>query len=184
MATREKLLTADEFFRFARLTENQDRRLELENGVLVDMAPSRPINSVTAGRMIFYLNGFVIPRNLGYVTVPDGGFILAPHVVRQPDAAFISKQKFPELPEEFTAAPDLAVEIVSEREDIFRKALEYLRAGTQMVWAVYADERTVYSLQLNEKGEMYSISYGVNATLEGGDVLPGFTVAVRDLFPE
>jgi Uma2 family endonuclease len=184
MALREQLLTAEEFWIVAQQFENANRRLELEDGIIVEMAPSSPLNTVTAGRILYFLNGFVLPRNLGYVTGADGGFKLGVRRVRQPDVGFISKSRQPELPKQFEAAPDLAVEIVSPDEDVFKKANEYLRAGTRLVWAVYADEQTVYVMQLDEDGALRSVAYGLQSVLDGADVLPGFTLPVRDIFPE
>jgi Uma2 family endonuclease len=181
---REKLYTAEEFFEIASLPENEDKRLELDEGVIVEVAASSPINTVTAMRIGYFFNAFVIPRDLGYVTGADGGFKLATRRVRQPDVGFISKERLPELPAKFNTAPDLAVEVVSEDEDIFKKAREYLRSGTKIVWAVYAEECTIYVMTLNENGAIISLPFTERDTLDGGEVLPGFTLAVRDVFPE
>jgi Uma2 family endonuclease len=152
MVLRERLYTAKEFKEIAWLPENEGKRLELDDGVIVEIAPSKPVNTVTAGLVIYYLNAFVIPNRL---TVPDGGFELA---------------------------PDLAVEVVSEDEDIFKKARDYLYAGTKIVWAIYYYEKAVYVLWLDENGEVRSKAHDINATLEGGEVLPGFKLPVRDIF--
>ena len=180
---REKLYTAEEFWDIAQLPENQDKRLELEDGVIVEMGSSSPANTVTAARIVYFLNAFVIPRDLGYVTGADGGFKVGPKRVRQPDVGFISKARLPKLPKRFDLAPDLAVEVVSPDEDIFKKAREYLHAGTRMVWAAYEDERTVYVMTLNQDDVLISKPFGETDTLDGGDVLPGFSLPVRDIFP-
>src|SRR3954462_11143962 len=125
MVLREKLVMAEEFFEIARLPENDEKRLELDDGEIVEMAESSPINTVTAVRISTFINIVVMAHNLGYVTGADGGFKLAEKRVRQPDVGFISKGRMPKLPRRFTIAPDLAVEIVSPDEDIFKKALEY-----------------------------------------------------------
>jgi Uma2 family endonuclease len=184
MAVQEKLYSAEEFWEIASLPENQERRLELEDGVIIDMGSSSPINTVTAMRIGHFLNVFVIPRDLGFVTGADGGFKLASKRVRLPDVGFISKKRISKLPKKFEIAPDLAVEVVSPDEDIFKKANEYLRAGTRLVWAVYAEDRIVYVMTLNEVGAFVSLPYTINDTLDGGDVLPGFRLPVRDIFPE
>lgn len=104
---------------------------------------------------------------------------------RQPDAAFISKPDSSDLEGTyFTVAPDLAVEVVSEDEDILKKAHEYLTAGTKIVWAVYAQDRTVYVMTLNDKGAIVSLPFTGDDILDGGDVLPGFKLPVRDIFPK
>ncbi len=184
MATRENLLTAEQFWKIAISPENEERRFELEDGVIVEMAPSSAVNSVTAMRIGYFLNAFVIPRNLGYVTGADGGYQLGLRRVRQPDVGYISRERAGELSREFTLAPDLAVEIVSPDEDVFKKAREYLQAGTSLVWAVYTEEKTVYVMRLDEDGGIYSRPYDLDSTLDGGNVLPDFSLTVRDIFPE
>jgi hypothetical protein len=52
-----------------------------------------------------------------------------------------------------------------------------------MVWAVYADDKRVYVMTLDADGLIISTPHGMDATLDGGDVLLGFTLAVRDVFP-
>ncbi len=184
MVVREKLYTAEEFWEFTQLPENEGLRFELEDGAIIEMASSSQQNTVTAARIIYFLSGYVLPNNLGYVTAPDGGFKLASGHVRQPDAAFISKARQPRLEgTQFKIAPDLAVEVVSPDEDIFKKAREYLHAGTKRVWAVYADEQTVYVFRLGEDGTLHSKPHGIEDILDGEDALPGFTLPVSEIFP-
>lgn len=184
MVVREKLYTVEEFLELAQAPENETRRLELADGVVVEMPPSSRLNTITAGRLAHFLNAFVIPRDLGYVTVPDGGYKLGAHTYRQPDVAFIAKAHAQDLAGvAFDGAPDLAIEVVSPSEDILKKAYEYLLAGTQVVWAVYAEDKLVRVLRLDENGDLHSKQHGVEDALDGGEVLPGFTLAVRDVFP-
>ncbi len=178
----QKLYTAEEFREIARLPENEGRRLELEEGEIVEMPASKPISTILAMRIGHFLNAFVIPRDLGYVTGADGGFKLGPGTVRQPDAAFVSKGRAPQIPAEFDFAPDLAVEIVSGREDVWKKANEYRRAGTRRVWAVYPDDQKVYVFRLNDDGSLNGQLFTLDAALDGEDMLPGFVLPVRDIF--
>ena len=183
MAIREKLVTAEEFWQIAQLPENEQRRLELEDGVIVEMASSTQENTVTAGRLIHFLNAFVIPNDLGFVTIPDGSYKLGPRRVRQPDVGFISKARHPQLNGvQFPIAPDLAIEVVSPSEDVFKKVTEYIQAGTRLVWTVYTEDKTVYVFQPTDTGELRVQTFGVGDTLDGGDVLPNFRLAVRDIF--
>jgi Uma2 family endonuclease len=178
------LYSAEEFFALAALPENAERRLELEDGVILEMGSSSPLNSATAMRIGYFLSDFVMRHDLGIVTGADGGFELAPKHVRQPDVAFVSRQRAPALPPRFTFAPDLAVEVVSPDEDVFKKASEYLQAGSAMVWAVYAQDRVVYQMTLGQNGAIVSLPFGEGDVLEGGEVLPGLRLPVSDLFPE
>jgi Uma2 family endonuclease len=184
MVVGEKLYTAEEFWEIAQDPANELRRLELDEGVIVEMAESSPINTVIAGLVITALNVFVVPRKLGYVSTPDGGYKLGERKVRQPDAAFISKARVAKLPKHFDLPPDLAVEIISPNEDALKKVNEYLRAGVRIVWTIYADDQEVYVFTLNDDGSLRGQPFGISDTLDGGDMLPGFTLPVRDIFPE
>jgi Uma2 family endonuclease len=185
MVVRERLYSAEEFFEIARQPENEDRRLELDEGVIVEMASSTRLNAVTASRIGYFLNAFVIPHDLGYVIGADGGYKLGERRARQPDVAFISKARAGKLKGvAFDGGPDLAVEVVSEDENVLKKAQEYFRAGTRLVWAVYADEKIVYVMTLDEDGRTISTPHKIGDTLDGGDVLPDFRLAVRDIFPD
>lgn len=158
MLIRNRLYTAEEFFEIARLPENDNRRLELEDGVIIEMAASRPINTVIATRMATFLNNHIMKNNAGYVSGADGSYKLANDRVRQPDVAFISKKRYPELPDEFEGGPDIAVEVVSPNEDVLKKASEYLESGTTLVWAIYPDEKKFMSyVQANHAGASFPL---------------------------
>lgn len=183
MAVAERRYTAEEFWEIAALPENEERRLELVDGVIVDMGWSSPLNTIVGIRMATFLNVFVSAHDLGYVTGADGGFDLPNGNVRRPDAGFVSKQRLPKIPKKFKIAPDLAVEVVSPKENILKKVYEYLDAGTRLVWAIYAEDKTVIVFQLDEHGILRGERFDINGTLNGGDVLPSFTLAVRNIFP-
>ena len=181
MVIREKLYTIEEFYEIANLPENETRRLELEDGMIVEMPSSSPLNTVIAGLIITALNNYVREHKLGYVTVPVGGFKLSENTVRQPDAAFISKKRQPTLPKHFEIAPDLAVEIVSSNEDVLKKVSEYIEAGTQLVWVVYPHEQTVHIFRGAQAPEPRWQTLSIHGTLQGENVLPGLTIPVRDI---
>ena len=181
MVIGEKLYTADEFFDIARLPENENRRLELQNGEIIEMPPSRPVNTIVAWNIARIVGNYVVKNDLGYMSGADGGYKLAENKVRQPDAAFISKKRYTSIPDEFEGGPDLAIEVISPREDALGKATEYLEAGTQLVWAIYPVEQKVHVLRSEEPRWTILTNDDV---LSGEDVLPGFEVPVKDIFPE
>lgn len=187
MVAQERLHTAEEFWEIAQRPENADKRLALIDGEIVEMPPSSQINTVIAMRIGHFFNAFVIPHDLGYVTGADGGFTLTEHNARQPDVAFIAKARHPVLEGvAFPIAPDLAVEVISPSEssnDVLKKVQRYIEAGTRLVWAVYPLEQTVYVWSPAPDGGLHVKIFGVEDTLDGGDVLPGFTLKVRDIFP-
>lgn len=93
--------------------------------------------------------------------------------------AFVSIERYPTVPERFEGGPDIAIEIVSPREDVLNKALEFIEAGTRIVWAIYPDKQLVHVLQ---PGKQWAV-FGIDDVLDGGDVLLGFELPVKDIFP-
>jgi Uma2 family endonuclease len=180
----EKRYTVDELWTVITAPEHEGRRLELDNGVIVDMGASSKLNTVIAGRVIHFLNSHVLPAGLGVVTSPDAGFRLGTRTYLQPDAAFISGERGLDLDGTyFTTAPDLAVEVASDDEDVFKKAKEYIHAGTRIVWVIYPREQVVNVFTPAAGGEYRVQEFTISDVLPGGDVLPGFALAIRDLFP-
>ena len=181
-ATKPKLLTADDLLRLY----SQGVRGELIRGVLRETMPSGQEHGEIAANTIFILGGFVKPRRLGRIIATDAGVLLErdPDTVREPDVAFISYRRSPRGVRNTRyaqVAPDLVVEIRSPRDsaaDIEEKALMWLAHGVLIVWAVDPDTRTV---------DVYRAGFPVvtladGDSLDGGDVLPGFSCAVSDIF--
>lgn len=100
-----------------------------------------------------------------------------------PDVGFIRKSTQPEPCHEAynPNPPELAVEVVSPSDNerkLLVKLSNYLAAGA-VVWMVYADTREVH---IHQPGESVVI-LGTDGTLTT-DILPGFTLAVQDIFPQ
>lgn len=180
MVTREKRMTVQEFFDYTGLPENEGRRLELEDGIITEMAGSRPINTIVAGNIVVALHLHVMPHNLGHVTLPDARFVLNDGTVRMPDVGFVSIERYATVPERFEGGPDIAIEVVSPNEDVLNKALEYIDAGTSIVWAVYPDpdKRLVHVLR---PGKQWVV-LGIGDVLDGGTVLPDLRLPLKDIF--
>ncbi len=181
MATRT-LLTLEQF---AQLPD-EDQLHELDEGELITMAPAGGMHGRIENRISFVLNAFLEGRQLGEVLPSDTGFILRrnPDVVRSPDIAFLRMEKIRAIPEEgfIEAAPDLAIEVVSPSESatfLDRKIRQYLEAGTQVVWVVH---RKTHEVHVFEAGGTSRFLTG-QESLEASDLLPGFSVAVKGLFP-
>jgi Uma2 family endonuclease len=181
MSIQEKLYTAEELAQMPA----DNKRIELVKGELVEMAPSVDKHGIMSGEIGYAAIDHVKKNNIrGYVTIESAGYILSrnPDTVRAPDVAFISKDRLPDKlqGEYFPAAPDLAVEIVSENDsatEVQEKVMEYLRAGTRLIWVFYPKMRSV--VVHTPEG---SHTLGINDTLDGAPVLPGFKLSVRDVF--
>lgn len=121
------------------------------------------------------------------VTLAAGtGFLLArdPDTVRAPDASFVSKDRADAVgrtAKYWPGAPDLAVEVVSPGDsfhEVQDKALEWLAAGPIAVLVLDPPKcaATVYRAH----GDAHV--YRADDTLDLSDAVPGFHVAVAELF--
>ena len=164
-----------------------DKRVcELLDGVLVEKAMGYR-ESLLACWLIRVLDAFVRPLNLGLITGEQGMLRLFPGRVRIPDVAFVSWGRLPgrrvptvPIPD---LAPDLAVEVLSPSNTAAEMALkrqDYFAVGVRLVWEIDPDQRTVSVYT----GPVAVVILTAADTLDGGAVLPGFTLAVRDLFAE
>jgi Uma2 family endonuclease len=146
-----------------------------------------PLHNFIVAQLVFFLLAFVREHNLGFVfgdvtsySLPNGDELI-------PDASFMSKerQSLP-LPDKFFVAPDLAIEVVSpsnQEREMLNKAESYLSSGTRLVWVIYPKTQIVDAIRLTEQGKLSIQKISFDGTLDGEDVLPGFKLAVRDLFP-
>ncbi len=179
--------TATEADVLAALEAPRKRICELIDGVLVEKAMGYS-ESTLAAYLIALLDGFVRPRNLGLITSPDGTVRLWAGRVRIPDVAFFSWDRMPgrrrptaPIPE---LAPDLAVEVLSRsntRAEMRRKRQDYFSVGVRLAWEIDPEARTVAVYTSPESPDVVLTEAD---TLDGGPVLPGFRLALKDLFSE
>jgi Uma2 family endonuclease len=162
------------------------RLFELVDGVLVEKATGFP-ESLLAVAVASLLREAVKPRRLGVVVGPDAMMRLFGGWVRMPDAAFVSWARLPgrRVPAEPIPdlAPDLAVEVLSDGNTPAEMAVkrgEYFAAGTRIVWQIDPRTRTAEVFNAPDTSEKLDESQ----CLDGGDVVPGFTLSLRDLFAE
>ena len=122
--------------------------------------------------------GTVAAMEFGIQCWPDH-----PNRVRKPDVLFYRRGRLPDgLPEGWaTVAPDLVVEVVSPNdkvEALERKLAEYREAGIPLIWVIYPRTRTAQVLGVN----LARTEIGHDGSLEGGEILPGFSFKLSDLF--
>lgn len=159
---------------------------ELVDGTLVGKAVGYEASFLTV-YLAELLSAFVRARKLGRVSGPDGVMRLNPGLLRAPDIAFASWKRFPggRLPKvPFPdLVPDLAIEVLSPSNthaEMKRKREEYLRSGVRLVWIVDPVARTVHVYAPRRK----AVVLNATDTLDGGKVLPGFTLPLGELFAE
>ena len=169
------------------------KRLELVRGQLLVHEPAGvrhgDIGLRLAHRLLCHLgrerDAGVVSQLRGTVLGPDTGFVLAraPDTVRAPDVAFVLAGRLPDpLPDGFgDLAPDLVVEVRSPNDrpgPLLAKVGEYLAAGTQLVWVI--DPAHISVTIYRADGTVAAV--GVNETVSGESLIPGFSVSVCDLF--
>jgi Uma2 family endonuclease len=109
-----------------------------------------------------------------------------PDTVRAPDAAFVSAARLVGKTRRggfFEGAPDLAVEVASPNEsaeEIQDQVIDYLSAGTRMVLYLHPRSKTITVYRALDNIRVLTL----NDALDGGDVLPGFSVTLKEIFKD
>jgi len=161
-------------------------RYELIDGELIRMSPAGAQHGMVAVRITAPLAMHVKANKLGEVYAAETGFKLQsdPDTVRAPDVAFVSQNRVDEagsVKGYWIGAPDFAVEVLSPDDSMRKtdeKAKHWLSAGAKLVWVVNPKRRgvTVYRSLI----EIFEVAE--DGRLDGGDVIPGFQLAVTDIF--
>ncbi len=180
--THTKLLTADDLLRL----DGRGVRGELIRGVLCETMSTGYEHGQIVTALVIEIGTFIRPRALGTLVASDTGVWLErdPDTVREPDIAYTSAAKIP-LDTRITGytevAPDLVVEVVSPsdgRREVHDKARMWLSHGVRLVWVVHPETRTVDV----HRDDAAVSTLAADDFLDGLDVLPGFTCAVRAVF--
>ena len=184
----QRYISAESFEDLMAQPQYAARHIDLVEGELIEMPKPTEGHGETVGWIYFRILEYARRFDLGRAVVGDTGFILqrgsdGRDTVRGLDIAFLSKSKAPD-PLQFTRTsniPDLAVEVVSPSNtaaDIDLKVTQLLDAGCSLVWVVYPETRHVIEHTADR-----ILRFSEDETLDGGDVLPGFTVRVGEIFP-
>jgi Uma2 family endonuclease len=176
-------VTLDQFETYIALPENADRRFELIHGEIVEKMP-------TFKHGMYALN-IASPIKIYFASNPIGKIsVEARH--RPPNTISNENDRLPdvsvvcdltrEIPDKGAVLfmPDLAVEIKSPDDSIRamrEKARFYLANGCRLVWLVISEKRII---EVYTPDDEYFLIEG--DMLSGGDVLPGFELAVTDVF--
>ncbi len=157
---------------------------ELVAGHILVREPPGYRHGYVASQFLVAIGSFVRENRLGHVLAAETGFTLSrnPDTVRAPDVAFLRSERVPSpIPSGYAElAPDLAVEVISPSDragKVLAKVGDFIDAGARLVWIVDPERRTarVY------RADGTQSALAASDSLEGEDVLPGFSVLVSDM---
>ncbi len=163
-------------------------RWELVDGEMVAMSPSAEVSAAISAAITILVGQHVRAHRLGRMYTAEGGFVLFPDraTVRAPDVAFVRAERVPhgEARKHFARlAPDLVVEVLSPTDrasEVVAKIEMYQEAGVPLIWLVDPEDATVTVIAAGQP----TVVLKLTDTLDGGDILPGFSVPVADIFAE
>lgn len=174
----------------ARLPDDA-RGFELVEGRLVRMTPPGGEHGSSASEAQVALGVFVKAHGLGRVLSAETGFLVSQpgqlDTVLAPDVAFVRRDRVPpkgsaEWRGFWRLAPDLVVEVASpsqSRSELAEKARLWLAVGVRLVWVLWP---LVEKVDVWSAGAVEPHILGSVDSLDGMDVVPGFTLPVASLF--
>ena len=170
----------------ATLADVERYKCELIDGTLVRKAMGfrESLLAFFIGRK---LGNYAEDNELGVVIGADGFFQVFEGGSRAPDASYIAYASLPDgkLPTKPVPAlaPDICVEVLSPGNTVAemkRKRTEFFTAGVKLVWIVHPVKRTVTVYERDDLGTVLQAT----DTLDGGKVVPGFTLSLSRVFGE
>lgn len=180
-------LSVDNFWKLLQENQLQGVHVELLNGTPVKRAIDTTTQTLTARMTKMFLE-YVRPRKLGQV-LNHTGFYRARDVqnVRVPHVAFVSYERTQPLTKQgFTPyMPDIAVLIQHDDGDMMQaaeRALFFLKNGSSLVWILHPDNRTVDVCTRSPRKSFRVFKVTKEGSLSGGDILPGFSLNVSEIF--
>lgn len=182
MAIDTPTTTADELLQMPHIGQ----RYELVRGELIQMSPASRKHGRIAAHIVAKLHAFVEKLGLGEVHSSETGFVIDtnPDTVLAPDASFVTKERVDALGDTdgfFPGPPDLAFEVISPNDrytQVANKALDWLRAGTQVVIVIDPNKKTATIYR--DLDDIVILTE--DQTIEGNPLLPGWSLSLQDLF--
>jgi Uma2 family endonuclease len=183
----KKTYTKTEFYEFIQLPQHADRVFELINGEIYEKMPTFGYSSGTGARVTTFIGIYLLDNDIAYFTDAQGGYDIDDENTFAPDVGIILKSRLAKLPtdQNILLVPDFVVEVVSisdqkaHKDRIEKKLNKYIKAGVWLIWYIYPDHKEV---EVYKRGQPMRV-VGIDGVLDGGDVLPNFTLPVRDIFP-
>lgn len=178
--TAAPLITADDLAK----RQLSGKRTELVRGRMIVREPAGFRHGDVAMSIALSIGHFLRSHPIGRLLAAETGFVLStnPDTVRAPDVAFVLRERIPDpLPRGYARfAPDLVVEVLSPDDrpgEVLEKVADWLKANTRLVWVIDPERQTGRVYRSDGTGSLL----GKSDSLEGEDVLPGFSCRLSDL---
>jgi len=163
-----------------------DRLFEVVHGVRVEKNMG-VLQNVIAGILYRAMAPFCDQNQLGWAVFETLFAIPGSGNDRKPDVAFVSFDRWAKdrpIPQSnaWPVAPDLAVEVISPTDNAFNmaaKVREYFAGGVRQVWQVFSNTEQVLIFTAPDAVRILTRT----DTLTAEPVIPGFQMAVANLFP-
>ena len=171
-------MTDKEFFAFCQ--QNDILKVERdENKQIIIMAPTNISTGNQNVSLLTELANWNNKQNSGACFDSSTGFTLPDGSVRSPDASWMSKEKWNNIPKKDKqtfahACPDFVIELKSSSDNLkylTSKMHKWVENGCSLAWLINPDKKTVFIFRKN--GTIDKIT-GFNNVLSGEDILPGF----------
>ena len=160
-----------------------DKKSELVGGEIVPMNAAGMPHGVTLMRLGARLQVHVEKTGLGWLMDSSTGCWMPSGNMRVPDLSYVSRERLPESTPGFVrVVPDLVVEVLSpsdSRTYTASKIREYVEAGVRLTWLIDPERRTA---EIHGCGTA-TRTIDADGMLDGEDVIPGFSVLLRDVLP-
>ncbi len=160
---------------------------ELVAGSIVPVTPTSDEHGGYEAAIASILFSFVRAHGLGKVRSGEVGVYTRrnPDTIRAVDVLFISQERYDRRGATpfLDVPPDLIVEILSPGNswlDTMQKVREFFSIGVRLVWLVDPLSKSVFAYRSITDVREFTI----DDQLPGDDVLPGLSVAVRDIFAD
>lgn len=180
------------------INDYDQQPFEIINGERKLRMPNVARHHLVLSRLMAALNVYLAQHKYGMV-IQEATFILPDEYnsrwvkgSRTPDILFISTARWNAYTEDpsdwedkpLMLIPDLVAEVVSPTDrytDLYAKIKAYLQDGVQLVWVVDPQQRTV-TIFTPDAAPRHLDSLDGKAMLTGDELMPGFQIALSDLF--
>ena len=178
--TEKALITGDQLFAMGDIGP-----AELVKGEIIPQMPTGHEHGFIESLIVYFLTRFIRKRNLGRVVTGEVGIYVErdPDTVRAADVAFISHDRYAQVQSAgfLDIAPELVVEIMSPSNtwsEVHEKLAEYFAAGVNIMWVVDPRLQQIHVFRALDDVSLLT----KEDTLTGEGVLPGFELALSELF--